>query len=193
MRPTASFSPRRLCWRAATCSAWRRTSTASCWWSRPDGPDARRPRAPARSWIRPRPPCSAWRSSRAKPCGAMTMCVPKPRLSLVIPAYNEERRLPASLAAARRLSPATLDREVEVLVVENGSIDGTARDCRGVPAAHALPAPVTRRRRRERAGPYGRACWRPPATTLCSATWTSPCRSRSSASLRPYSTPGRRS
>jgi len=50
---------------------------------------------------------------------------PTPRLSIVIPAYNEERRLPGSLA---RLDGyvAGLDREVEVIVVENGSTDGTA-------------------------------------------------------------------
>lgn len=55
----------------------------------------------------------------------MTSTVPKPRLSLIIPAYNEERRLPGSLA---RLDAylATLDREVEVIVVENGSSDRTA-------------------------------------------------------------------
>ena len=50
---------------------------------------------------------------------------PKPVLSIVMPAYNEERRLPASLA---RLDSYVrgLDREVEVIVVENGSCDGTA-------------------------------------------------------------------
>src|SRR3989440_5777010 len=56
----------------------------------------------------------------------------KPVLSIVMPAYNEERRLPASLA---RLDSYVrgLDREVEVIVVENGSCDGTAavvEECR---------------------------------------------------------------
>ena len=57
---------------------------------------------------------------------------PKPVLSIVMPAYNEEQRLPASLA---RLDSYVrgLDREVEVIVVENGSGDGTAavvEECR---------------------------------------------------------------
>lgn len=49
----------------------------------------------------------------------------KPRLSLVIPAYDEERRLPGSL---ERLDSYVrgLDREVEVIVAENGSSDRTA-------------------------------------------------------------------
>ncbi len=48
-----------------------------------------------------------------------------PWLSLVIPAYNEARRLPATLASARewlRHKPATC----EVLVVDDGSTDATA-------------------------------------------------------------------
>jgi len=51
--------------------------------------------------------------------------LPLPRLSIIIPAYNEESRLPRSL---KRLDGyvARLNREVEVLVVENGSTDGTA-------------------------------------------------------------------
>lgn len=55
----------------------------------------------------------------------MSASVPKPCLSIIMPAYNEERRLPASLARLERYL-ATLDREVEVIVVENGSADGTA-------------------------------------------------------------------
>jgi dolichyl-phosphate beta-glucosyltransferase len=47
-------------------------------------------------------------------------------LSIIIPAHNEENRLPSSLAGIF----AFLERQTypsEVLVVENGSIDGTAR------------------------------------------------------------------
>jgi glycosyltransferase involved in cell wall biosynthesis len=48
----------------------------------------------------------------------------KPFLSIIIPAYNEAGRLPASL---RRINAflSTLPFEAEVLVVENGSTDGT--------------------------------------------------------------------
>jgi dolichyl-phosphate beta-glucosyltransferase len=51
-----------------------------------------------------------------------------PELSIVIPAYNEESRLPASLsqiAAYIRRS----GRETEVIVVDDGSTDGTAGVC----------------------------------------------------------------
>ncbi len=55
----------------------------------------------------------------------MPAAVPKPRLSIIIPAYNEERRLPANLARLDEYVRAA-DREIEVLVVENGSTDRTA-------------------------------------------------------------------
>ncbi|MGY2875212.1 dolichyl-phosphate beta-glucosyltransferase [Marmoricola sp. URHA0025 HA25] len=50
-------------------------------------------------------------------------------MQLIIPAYNEERRLPATLKALRAyaLSPAELPRPpLEVLVVDNASTDRTA-------------------------------------------------------------------
>src|ERR1051325_7506212 len=45
-------------------------------------------------------------------------------LSLILPAYNEERRLPRSLLKLADYIAAG-DREIEVIVVENGSTDGT--------------------------------------------------------------------
>ncbi|MGH9725791.1 MAG: dolichyl-phosphate beta-glucosyltransferase [Candidatus Acidiferrales bacterium] len=57
------------------------------------------------------------------------MTSPAPELSIVIPAYNEEARLPRTLAAIRdylamqRMGP----EEVEILVVDDGSKDGTIR------------------------------------------------------------------
>jgi dolichyl-phosphate beta-glucosyltransferase len=48
----------------------------------------------------------------------------QPLLSIVIPAYNEERRLPATLA--RLFEPAAgLCRPFEIIVVDDGSTDGT--------------------------------------------------------------------
>jgi dolichyl-phosphate beta-glucosyltransferase len=49
-----------------------------------------------------------------------------PVLSIVIPAYNEERRLPRALeSVARWIAGQRI--AVEVIVVENGSVDGTVR------------------------------------------------------------------
>jgi len=52
--------------------------------------------------------------------------ISRPRVSFVVPAYNEERLLPACLAAIR----AEIDRsgcDAEILVVNNASTDGTGR------------------------------------------------------------------
>ncbi len=49
-----------------------------------------------------------------------------PTLSIVIPAYNEERRLPPTLAAVRAYLDARAYPDAEILVVDDGSRDGTA-------------------------------------------------------------------
>lgn len=49
-----------------------------------------------------------------------------PSLSIVIPAYNEERRLPPTLAAVRAYLDAHAYPDAEILVVDDGSRDGTA-------------------------------------------------------------------
>jgi dolichyl-phosphate beta-glucosyltransferase len=49
-----------------------------------------------------------------------------PSLSIVIPAYNEERRLPPTLAAVRAYLDARAYHDAEILVVDDGSRDGTA-------------------------------------------------------------------
>lgn len=51
----------------------------------------------------------------------------QPRLSLIIPAWNEARRLPATLEAIRREFLAHSAIHVETLVVDDGSDDGTRR------------------------------------------------------------------
>jgi len=57
------------------------------------------------------------------------MSLPAPELSIIIPAYNEEARLPRALAlirdylAARGLGAA----QAEIIVVDDGSTDATAR------------------------------------------------------------------
>jgi dolichyl-phosphate beta-glucosyltransferase len=55
------------------------------------------------------------------------MNAPAPELSIVIPAYNEEARLPRTLMrirdylAGRNMSPA----QFEILIVDDGSQDAT--------------------------------------------------------------------
>jgi glycosyltransferase involved in cell wall biosynthesis len=48
-----------------------------------------------------------------------------PLLSIIIPAYNEEKRLPQSLKTVLNFLDAQ-DFEAEVIVVDNGSVDSTA-------------------------------------------------------------------
>jgi dolichyl-phosphate beta-glucosyltransferase len=63
-----------------------------------------------------------------------------PYLSIIIPAYNEERRLPATLdeiAAFLAAQPYT----AEVIVVENGSTDATADVVRAAMATGPYPPP----------------------------------------------------
>ncbi len=47
-------------------------------------------------------------------------------LSVVIPAYNEEKRLPSTLAAVSGYLAGSAFRPIEILVVDDGSTDGTA-------------------------------------------------------------------
>jgi dolichyl-phosphate beta-glucosyltransferase len=52
--------------------------------------------------------------------------IPTPSLSIIIPAYNEERRLAPTLATVRAYLDSSPYREAEVVVVDDGSRDGTA-------------------------------------------------------------------
>jgi dolichyl-phosphate beta-glucosyltransferase len=66
-------------------------------------------------------------------------------LSIVIPAYNEERRLPASLGAiAAYLAARPSAPRVEVLVVDDGSSDATGARAEEAARRHALSLRVLR-------------------------------------------------
>lgn len=66
----------------------------------------------------------------------------RPRLSVVIPAYNEAERLPAALA---RLAAwfASFSGPVEILVIDDGSVDGTSAVAKA--AARRMPEHVALR------------------------------------------------
>lgn len=68
---------------------------------------------------------------------------PAPRLSLVIPAYNESVRLPASLEKLHgELAKGDLLASTEVLVVDDGSADGTAAAAEAAAGRLGLPLRV---------------------------------------------------
>jgi len=64
-------------------------------------------------------PADGWRNPAPLPPGA-------PKVSIVIPAYNEEERLPGFLATVRDYLARRSDIPMEVLVVDDGSRDRTA-------------------------------------------------------------------
>jgi len=67
--------------------------------------------------------------------------ISRPRVSFVVPAYNEERLLPACLAAIR----AEIDRsgcDAEILVVNNASTDGTGRIAAATEGVTVVDQPV---------------------------------------------------
>jgi dolichyl-phosphate beta-glucosyltransferase len=57
---------------------------------------------------------------------ATTAAPDEPVLSIVIPAFNEERRLPKTLAEVRRFAECQ-QAAIEVLIINDGSTDGTAQ------------------------------------------------------------------
>jgi dolichyl-phosphate beta-glucosyltransferase len=66
-------------------------------------------------------------------------------LSIVIPAYNEEARLPASLGAiAAYLAARPSAPRIEVLVVDDGSADATGPRAEEAARRHSLPLRVLR-------------------------------------------------
>ena len=59
----------------------------------------------------------------------------RPLLSLLIPAYNEEKRLPASLDKILAWRE-TVPYDVEIVIIENGSSDATTAVAEAYAASH---------------------------------------------------------
>jgi glycosyltransferase involved in cell wall biosynthesis len=78
------------------------------------------------------------------------MSSPSPELSIIIPAYNEQSRLPRAFERIRSYLASHGGREgqVEILVVDDGSSDGTARTvaewARELPGVRLIPNGVNR-------------------------------------------------
>jgi glycosyltransferase involved in cell wall biosynthesis len=90
-----------------------------------------------------------------------------PFLSLIIPARNEEARLPTTLEQVLSFV-ASRSYPVEVLVVENGSQDRTLQIAQDFAAR--FPTLQVRKARPTRARPSSTACWRRRAGTALCAT-----------------------
>jgi glycosyltransferase involved in cell wall biosynthesis len=67
------------------------------------------------------------------------------KLSIVIPAYNEEKRIPRMLDAYLDYFPPRYDQQVELIVVVNGSRDSTAEICRAYSVKHAQVSVIEER------------------------------------------------
>ena len=67
------------------------------------------------------------------------------RLSVVIPAFREERRIAATVQTLRSALTAALDGSpLEIIVVDDGSPDTTAEEARAAGADHVIRLPVNR-------------------------------------------------
>ncbi len=64
--------------------------------------------------------------------------IERPQLSVVIPAYNEERRLPATLSEIMAYLDAAMPGNYEIIVADDGSSDGTAALVQRLAAEHPV-------------------------------------------------------
>ena len=100
-----------------------------------------------------------------------------PFLSLIIPAYNEAQRLPATLQQAHAfLSAQTFTSEI--IVVENGSTDGTYELVEGMKKTISQPQSDARAHPRQGLGGAPGHAGRQRASTASSATRTFRCPSK---------------
>ena len=82
-------------------------------------------------------------------------------VSVVIPAYNEERYIGQLLDQIRRVDLSSLNCTLELIVVDDGSKDGTAAIVEAIPGVTLLRKPNGGKGSAVRAGI---ACFRPTAS-----------------------------
>lgn len=68
----------------------------------------------------------------------------RPRLSVVVPAFGEERRVAATVGALRHALNDQLSGSLELVIVDDGSADATAERAREAGADHVIRFPVNR-------------------------------------------------
>jgi glycosyltransferase involved in cell wall biosynthesis len=107
----------------------------------------------------------------------------RPYLSVIIPAYNEEKRLPPTL---RRVTEflSGWGRRYEVIVIDDGSKDGTIAAARAMGLPHVTVSPNERNRGKGFSVRRGMllakenaASFRTPIFRRRSRRWTGSCRS----------------
>ena len=69
--------------------------------------------------------CSHWRCSTAGPCGARPRAMKRPKLSIVVPCYNEEACLEMLHARISAAAQAAVGQDYEIVLINDGSRDAS--------------------------------------------------------------------